>query len=758
MFATAKRVSSSNTPDYQPLVSSQTVSSVIARWIRQSVIQSLQSYGPNDPTLEEQDQGSKRSSSAAYSIVNLEQFHKLRHILEDLMEFTVLADVMSLISNGVEDPTLAAIIDTVHYYFDVFNAIGAAEDLFRKVHQRVEMRSQRDFDLGFLESLIDLAARFSETDQEIRRLRQAISAQAPKPSAAACSPISDTMVEAVQSSEPTFADEMDQMLVNGTSMDKQTLTRIFGTIIIHYERSLDVSSHLVNRHSHLLACLRGFGPRTFDLLLNDWLHRWLPAGGSTRFSMSLAPMICSKVISLKTILNAVQRIMDGENDPCRKADLALQTIDFISETSSGNMTNTGLPSYRIYGQLHELVQKSPDSILAVLRAVSEARKAGDVPTGARADKRARSREVQNLAQSIVLQQTQLIEEANPATDSSHLDIDLQIAIGSILHSGRLMGVTGSGLHDQVVSIFQNISDFNMSMSQLEFKAVLALNRPSLEDCTHLLSEIVIEQASTASLDHIRLWQCLLSGISKEQAFSIREKAEAQVLNVLNDDNDDVNETGTRIIPSLLLIIEASSFSSPSPESSPLIERVGDGLSALLPSNNSDKVQLQKVQLRHLDVLLRLLVVHQSTIQHPRYPQNTLFHLLLSLSLLLIHSALDPHPAYTCRIFDVLSLLTDTLCADTRSRCIRSLRDHYRNRDPRLRFIFGYSESTDNEWLQLEMKASQGTETKPEGTAIASSTKPYVLRPFEMMQDATPFPTENDTSLSLTLFGSKKSVL
>ena len=49
--------------------------------------------------------------------------------------------------------------------------------------------------------------------------------------------------------------------------------------------------------------------------------------------------------------------------------------------------------------------------------------------------------------------------------------------------------------------------------------------------------------------------------------------------------------------------------------------------------------------------------------------------------------------------------------------------------------------------------------KSEGLVGANeSTQPFPLRKWEMMQDTTPLVMENDTSLSLALFGARKTVL
>ena len=146
-------------------------------------------------------------------------------------------------------------------------------------------------------------------------------------------------------------------------------------------------------------------------------------------------------------------------------------------------------------------------------------------------------------------------------------------------------------------------------------------------------------------------------------------------------------------------------------------------------------------------------------QISKHPENSLVSLLVALSLLLIHPSLASRPQLAEHAFDVLILVVDSIPDEARSQCVRILRDQHRSRDPRLLFIFGFSEKIDSEWLQMSTTSYLPSATKGEETkATATTTSPFTLRKWEMMPDATPLLTENDTSLSLTLFATKKAVL
>ena len=344
----------------------------------------------------------------------------------------------------------------------------------------------------------------------------------------------------------------------------------------------------------------------------------------------------------------------------------------------------------------------------------------------------------------------------------YLNPAMQTAIGRTLHLNEPGDTIRSEPRDRVMSILNNVSDFNISLAHLELKMILASSTSASEDSSVTLSKIMIERASATADGRVDLLAYLVSELSANQAIPVRERAENEVLAwaVGNSRMTSVECNGP--ISALMAIIEATAFCVPNAETWPLLEKIVEALANLLPSlqpdsGHADPGAESNQGLQRVEVLLRMLVVHRSGIQQPKSSQTPLFHLLMSLSLLLIHPLLTSSPTISNRIFDVLTLLSDSLPENTRVRCIRSLRDHHRIRDPRLKFIFGYSDTVESEWLQLTTKTPSTAESRLEGATV-THLKPYPLRRWEMMQDATPVATENDTSLSLTLFGSRKSVL
>ena len=737
----------------EPAPSSQTVRSAISMWIRKNLFLRLQVYGRLDSASEDPKQPKTEDGGC---LITLKQFHIIRRILEDFEDFAVLADVLSIVSNEVQGSILTAVTDTVNQYFDVFNAIGATDDMFRRLYQRAEESHGSDvIEKAFLESLIDLACRLSYTAQEVQRLRNDMLALLPGLSGVAFSPISDNMVEAVQLAEPTFVDEMDQILAGGNSVDKQTLSRVFGTIISHLETSLEEPSQLGIRTSQLLARLRRFGPKTFDALLKDWLQKWLRSTLQAKLGIILLPMICSKVVSLKVVLDSTAHLLSLEGHRNDRATLALEMLNMVAAASSGPMSIIEFRGYRLLDQLRRLVRISSASITALLGVVIETCRATEVSTRTRAQTQIKDQSVRNLIQTLVLQQPSTPREAASILPSN----ELQKAFLGVLEQDRLAESSHIDRHSRISRLLDTTSDFNIPLAQLELKAILS-DTASTEDVEDALSDIFVERASASRDSRVGLWARLVSGLPVTQAASVRKKAETELVCLGVADATSMCLGNKVRLDGLTAIIEAAGFSVSDTETSPFLGQIADGLSMICSSPQLDKSQHGHDDMnsdhvcRSVDILLSLLIIHQSTIQHPRFSQSTLFQVLISLSRLLIHPFLASHPTLPSYVFDTLALLSDSLSDDTRNRCIRTLRDHHHSKDPRLRFIFGYPETVDSEWLQLVTKPSAIAEAKSESLTV----QPYCLRRWEMMQDATPVSTENDTSLSLTLFGARKSVL
>lgn len=278
----------------------------MGRWIRQAVA----SHFPLPGVQSKLDSTSDRflhTANGDFSLaaINCAQFRSVRNVLEGFEDFSILADIIKICCSSEDIKVLTAATDTVNHHIDTFMAIGAVDDLFQRLYRRYEETChQKAFDWSFAVSLVDLGAHLPRSAGEVRTVRRALLHHEQVSCATASSPISDHMAEALQSAESAFADEVDQLLSSGTSMDKQTLKQIFGTITKRLETSwADPEQCPLMNFAEILLRLRKFGTDTFEELVRDWLDNLLPFTPRPNLSRILPPFICMAAITLKTVLD-----------------------------------------------------------------------------------------------------------------------------------------------------------------------------------------------------------------------------------------------------------------------------------------------------------------------------------------------------------------------------------------------------------------------------------------------------------------------
>lgn len=132
--------------------------------------------------------------------------------------------------------------------------------------------------------------------------------------------------------------------------------------------------------------------------------------------------------------------------------------------------------------------------------------------------------------------------------------------------------------------------------------------------------------------------------------------------------------------------------------------------------------------------------------------------MLAMSNLLLLPSLSTHVEIADYVYDVLAIIADSIPDEICLQCIQTLRDQNHAKDPRLQYIFGYSNRIEGEWLRSVTNPPYQSGSRIEDAHQAIPTRlPYTLRRWEMVQEATPLIAENDTSLSLTLFGAREVV-
>ena len=750
--------------EFDPTQLSIAVKSTVARWVRQSV---ASRFGRKHS--ESRSQRKIDSKRLTLLVMTLDQFKAIRRILENLQDFAILADVLKIITESQDTSILASACDTVNFHLSVFAAIGALHDLFSGLLQQHKDISEGTLgDQHFVESLIDLGKCIPTATEEVHQLKARMQMYRQKAAAVACSPISDHMTEALQSSEQNFFDELDQVLVSGTSMDKQHLTQLFGRIVKRWEHSQGESELPEYLLPELLARLRPFDPSTFEILMVSWFNGVLRSPIPYEVPKILPSFIFSGCIMLDKVLNTAQNALSDTAIADRHTRIAMDILELLDISSTQHQyMSTASKGYRLRIQHVRIIRHSPTLVVPFLLPTIAAYSAASEELRARAHALISSNGVQDIVKTLVVSEPGALQNLGFSTGAT--------ALLDKLLCPRDPQQTPVGKQEFLVTHFLGqVNHYNMPLCRLRLKALLCTETANPDSAATNFCNIISSDAGYFSSD---LWPELVSGLPPGRGDHVRQCLEREILSRISWSPDASIGYSTVLIDRMLAVVGAIGIQNGGHTSFPLISQIADKLSHALSScrsiartthapnneSSSEGYCISKGVLSNLDVLLRLLNLHQMTVQLPNFPQSVLIQLALSLSVLLI---VDPFQKATAipnsRIYDTLLVLSDALSDESRNSCIRNLQE-YKIRDSRVRFIFGYSEPTDGEWLQLVANPSEKPENATAdlvGTSATQATEtvqPYQIRRWEMMQDATPVVGVNDTSLSLTLFGARKSV-
>ena len=272
------------------------------------------------------DSTGQRESSA----ITAEQLWFVRSILGGFQDYSILADVLKLASSSNDYEVLASVADTVNYHFDVFSAIGAESDLFERLTEQNRcITARRPPNKPLLVSLIDLGAHFPTQSHTLQQLCGQLALCEQKSAVAACSPVSDHIAEALQSAESNFNDEFEQLLTSGTSMDKQTMTRLFSTVMKRIEHACERSDDESYNLGILCSRLRIFESKHFDSLMLVWLESLLLTSSRPELQRALLPLISAGCLSLRAVVACARTLIEGAQQKVARDDNARVMVDML---------------------------------------------------------------------------------------------------------------------------------------------------------------------------------------------------------------------------------------------------------------------------------------------------------------------------------------------------------------------------------------------------------------------------------------------
>ena len=200
-------------------------------------------------------------------------FYAVRSVLEAAEDFSMLGDVLKTLTKHSSVEILAAIADTVSRHFFVFSALGDTLPLFRSLHQRLKAAvcDQGIALRPLLASLVTLAPRIPGMEELASQLKKDLALSDRQNPVDACSPVSDNMVARLQDDAGDLHEELEKLLAGGSSLDRNTMERLFQTVVQRLQTCWDKADDKQRAYSTLLGRLRLFNMQHFDGLMVKWL-------------------------------------------------------------------------------------------------------------------------------------------------------------------------------------------------------------------------------------------------------------------------------------------------------------------------------------------------------------------------------------------------------------------------------------------------------------------------------------------------------
>ena len=748
--------------------------SEVGLWLRQKV--GLQMLQPTIPPLDNWDHSPMKGGTSA---ITLSDFIVVRQSLEKLQDLSILADVLKIVSSSNDAEVLASCADTLNLHLDSFAAIGASKGLFEILTSRLQSLAEEDsFPRVLLVSLSQLATRIPGQDNIARKLVQDLSRSDRKTAADACSPVSDHMVGVTQTTEVDFNDEIEKVLASGTSMDQATLERLFQRIINRLEETWEKAPDQYRSCGLLLTRLRAFDAQPFDTLMATWVNSFFQMESRPSMVRVFGPLISFGCLSLPDIITNSISLVEAETsrDNPIYSRVSEEALALLVDRSDSLKTMTSEEVYRLRIHQTNMQRDHPLDILPVIRRFLALESYDTIDKLPTIPAQILSPELHEFLQRLVL-----------------LDIDslIQTLILPLLQSpSTRTSSTISAIVDRLLienghrdaepipidTVLNLADDFTLPFCQIKLASIFTPGQFSSETTEPTDgSEPVLLQAFDRAIDSAvaaknTAWTCIIPLLDISIARHLRQRAEAQFIALFPSGKTayagDLHalQNGLEEATNLLYIINATAFSVSDPSSTtslaPEIVTMLNNSWFLLSSSQSPVTGMKDVVVtKWLPLLLSFATIHFSAFRDTRSGHEYKAKALLALAAILLElQALDDTTESISAVregtFDLALHLVDTLPDDMRQQCITSLRDVSNHR---ISYLLSITKDP-SDWLVLSQKERTTVTTAPERRGAGLEREklaPYPLRRWEMLGEPTPNIGENDTSLSLTLFGARK---
>jgi mediator of RNA polymerase II transcription subunit 12, fungi type len=686
---------------------SWTIKSELGHWLRSTVAACFPAKGTAD----------FQKAAAGASKLTLDHFMLIRGVLEQTDDVSMLADVLCSASGSTDEAVLASVADSVNAHLESLSAIGALDDLHKRVSQSYVSLKVTKISLPTLAiSLLDLGRRHPDVRLPVRVLQEDIARGDKVNSIAAYSPFSDGMAETLQQAGSTFVEEFEAVILSEHNMTEQTMDQLFELVAERLKKDYVVASQEESRDSLclLLARLRIFRPMHFDRLMANW-SRSVVASSDSSASLLLLALTNFSCLPVSPIVQNLQEPQcDTDSAPFKHSRRNIAWLLCGSVASKSLATEPA--RYRFRTLWSQYLANNTMDALAILPIIkSEGMKLQ--PTF----NLERTNWISPLLSQIALQDSQRSSDYTPEAR-----VVLEEALG-VLFQGDRVGAVKSVDIQRVIGLCDN---FSLPFCQLQLHLTSEHPGPSHQDYGNGIVDALFSLAAKdADVEDENVasdaWVPLARAVNKGIASQLRERAEeaffavdlpllsgrpgasplagqssgasilraARHVDIVSKMAYTIPETGALgMCPQLneklaavwraLNIINVPTATTPAPGSHLNVPPTATPMS-------TDTV----LMLDYLPLLLRFVCLHRGALTTrvasplvPKQPAQDQVKLLVLLACIALHPTISEQHSLAAHVFDVAATLVDDMTEEARCAAARCLKD--KMRDAQVNFLFG----------------------------------------------------------------------
>lgn len=711
--------------------------------------------------------------------ISIRVFCMLRKTLEATADVDALSKLIDAAVSEADATLLAVLVDTTTMHVETLAALGYLERLYAALTGRYRtLRTLQPLERLSILALARLAKRMRGASEMAHMLASDLMACDQQSSNAVCSPASDSLIS-MHASSLDSDDDIDAVFASGNSMDDQLLKRVFARVVQRCIKGPVRMEHgVTGKFGIWFNQLRLVGGNGFEHLVAALCQSALqandPDGAHLRAMMALVTNGC---LALESVLTKAKQI-----DTPQAATTALLLL--VSEYPCvGALSDVELFRYKVIQKL--CYSEQSDLVSMVL--------------GTACGDHAFPANNQRFADLLL---------AMSSKQSDVFQIVLERSSSSVTGRTNVVRLCQTALERSIPG--------DSSQWTLELASIIAMSNPlSIRVCSAALEAYsnngLLENPQTRNELHKGLtdaiangnnvWPQLVGAVNMSMKAALHQWANAKLLHLVSQSqSDDLSvDLAHRYLDVLDVTNQALGNEDKTSELVVLTEKLKDiekrllALSNNMPLTGSDMAIIET----ELVVLLHMCVLHTQPAATPTDDsKQALANTLVVLCSLLTHPLLQARQELAEYTVDLASVFADNLPESSLLTIARLMKIT----DARVQSIFGYSPAPRDAWLaaasQVQPAGSQqqralarhasqhslgNVRSGPTGQTPAGAPAqgqpqpqqrgwphlgankfpvemkitPFALRSWEIMPDSTPVMGENDTSLSLGLFGSRK---